>query len=107
MPKMPCLTCGIPTQRSRCDKCAEIYLASKPQRVRATPTERGYDYEWRKVRIRILTRDNWTCYYCQKKLIGADATVDHKIALNNGGRRLDPGNLVSACRSCNSRKSDR
>jgi 5-methylcytosine-specific restriction protein A len=102
--KMPCLDCGTPTQGSRCINCFDINKASKPKRIRATPTQRGYDSEWRKIRLKILNRDKWICYYCNKKLFGSDATVDHIQSLANGGARLDPFNLVSACRSCNSSK---
>ena len=80
MPLMPCLTCGIPSKHSRCDACESAYQEKNP-RVRATSTQRGYDYEWQKTRRRILNRDNWTCTYCGKKLVNSDATVDHIVPL--------------------------
>lgn len=51
---------------------------------------------WKKIRKRILKRDNYKCNYC-----GAKAThVDHVLAVANGGDYSDD-NLVAACRKCN------
>ena len=44
-----------------------------------------------------------TCRYCQ----GEADTVDHLIALKNGGDPLDPDNMTAACRKCNSSKGAR
>ena len=106
MPLMPCLNCGVPTNKSRCDYCESQYQATKP-RVRLNSNQRGYDYDWQKVRRRVLNRDQWTCHYCGKKLFNSDATVDHLVPLSRGGERLDANNLVAACRSCNSSKKDK
>ena len=105
MPLMPCLTCGVPSKKSRCDYCESQLQQAKP-RARASSNARGYDYDWQKVRIRVLNRDNWTCNYCKKKLFNSDATVDHIVPLSRGGERLDSNNLVAACRSCNSAKKN-
>lgn len=106
MPLMPCLNCGTPTSNSRCDYCESQYKQSKP-RIRATSTARGYDYQYQKVRLVVLRRDNWTCVYCNKHLINSDATIDHIVPLSKGGSKHDPSNLVAACRSCNSSKKDK
>ena len=107
MSKKPCLDCGVVTDNSRCPTHTAI-SAAKYERIRGTPTERGYDNEWRKVRLEILKRDRWTCYLCGKQpLEGADATVDHVVPLSKGGSANDPSNLTSACRRCNSAKKDR
>jgi len=105
-PKLSCLDCGIPTAKSRCEKCQEIFLENKPKRERPSSTMRGYDADWNKVRTIVLRRDNWTCVRCNKKLIGSDATVDHIVALSNGGERLATSNLQSMCRACNSSKKN-
>lgn len=61
---------------------------------------------WDKVRLKVLDRDAWTCFYCGKHLEGNDATADHIIAKASGGTdTLD--NLVAACRRCNGIKQDR
>jgi 5-methylcytosine-specific restriction endonuclease McrA len=65
-----------------------------------SPTVRGYNAEWGRVRRVILERDGHRCHWCGKH---AD-TVDHVRPLTIGGERLDPTNLVAACRSCNSRR---
>lgn len=68
----------------------------------------AYDYDWEKLRRAHLAQ-NPDCMKC-----GAPAnTVDHWVAWQNGSTeeeerqamRLDPGNLVSMCRSCHSRKT--
>lgn len=58
---------------------------------------------YKKQRLVVLNRDGWSCHYC-----GLDAnTVDHLIAIKNGGDPLSLDNLVSACKSCNSSKGSR
>ena len=59
---------------------------------------------WRATRLSVLARDLWTCHYCGCQLYGFDATVDHVQARATGGHDYDMGNLVAACRSCNSKK---
>jgi 5-methylcytosine-specific restriction endonuclease McrA len=61
---------------------------------------------WDKLRLKCLDRDGWVCAYCGKHLEGKDATADHIIAKENGGKD-ELTNLVSACRKCNGEKSDR
>lgn len=61
---------------------------------------------WDTIRAYVLKRDGYVCAYCHKQLEGSDATVDHILAKENGGTD-DAYNLVSACRRCNGRKSDK
>ena len=105
-PKLSCLMCGIPTAKSFCEPCLLIKKANAPKRQRPSSSMRGYNAEWNKIRIIVLRRDNWTCVRCNKKLIGSDATVDHRIPLSRGGTN-EASNLQSMCRSCNSSKKDR
>jgi hypothetical protein len=58
---------------------------------------------YKRIRLQVLARDNYTCRYCQ----GEADTVDHLIALVNGGDPLDAENMASACRRCNSSKGAR
>jgi 5-methylcytosine-specific restriction endonuclease McrA len=59
---------------------------------------------WRALRKTILARDQYICAYC-----GQDAdTVDHVHSIkNNPDMAMNPENLVSACRRCNSMKGSR
>jgi 5-methylcytosine-specific restriction enzyme A len=47
-----------------------------------------------------------TCYYCAKKLTKIQCTMDHVVPLVRGGKSTK-GNVVVACKDCNSRKKDR
>lgn len=58
--------------------------------------------EWPAVRLTILDRDLYVCGYCGDRAVA----VDHIIPRSRGGDS-SPENLVSACKSCNSRKGDR
>ena len=60
----------------------------------------------RRLRDLVIARDGLKCCYCGKQLEPKDATVDHVIAVHNGGSD-DLANLVMACRSCNSRKGSK
>lgn len=57
---------------------------------------------WKKLRLKVLRRDAYTCFYC-----GDVANeVDHVIAKVKGGEdSLD--NCVAACRRCNIQKKDK
>lgn len=103
----PCLDCGVPNPNSRCVQCAAVREQNKI-RNRATAFERGYDKAWYKVRNKVLARDKWICYMCNKKLIGSDATVDHIIPITKDpSLRLDETNLAACCRQCNSKKQNK
>lgn len=56
---------------------------------------------WKKIRLKILKRDKYSCKYCD----GPADSVDHIKPINKGGTD-DEDNLTSSCRSCNSKKSD-
>lgn len=84
-----CLTCGRPTTSSRCPACTAAR--------KGTAASRGYDRQWRRVRLEVLARDGCRCHWCGEY---AD-TVDHVVPLAVGGARLDPRNLVAACGRCN------
>lgn len=52
------------------------------------------------IRAEIYKRDGWQCHYCGSC---DDLTLDHKTPRSKGGGD-HPSNLLTACRSCNSRK---
>jgi 5-methylcytosine-specific restriction endonuclease McrA len=44
------------------------------------------------------------CHYCHQKVAPSDITMDHIVPLIRGGRSVR-GNVVPACRPCNSKKN--
>lgn len=54
------------------------------------------DLEWESIK----NRQNYRCFYCNKP---CELTQDHVIPLTRGGAH-STGNIVGACRSCNSSK---
>lgn len=59
--------------------------------------------EWRE----ILEKQNFCCAYCTRRFDDVLApTVDHVVPLSRGGQHARE-NIVAACQSCNSRKSNR
>jgi hypothetical protein len=54
-------------------------------------------------RARIFRRDGSRCVYCARVWAEGELTVDHVQPVMRGGDGSD-GNLVTACRSCNTRK---
>lgn len=68
-------------------------------------TERGYGHAWRKLRERILKRDQYLCVACKAKGRIAEATdVDHIKAKAHGGTD-EPDNLQSLCTPCHREKT--
>lgn len=57
-------------------------------------------------RERIFRRDAFRCVYCGEVFTSADLTLDHVEPRMRGGDRSG-GNLVTACRACNTRKGSR
>lgn len=68
---------------------------------------RVYDHAWRKVRDLVLERDRWVCQISGPKCDGQADCVDHVIPVEDGGARLDPGNLRAACTPCNVARANR
>lgn len=57
-------------------------------------------------RINVYTRDSFTCQYCVKKFPWKDLSYDHVVPRSSGGR-TEWTNIVTACKKCNCRKSNR
>lgn len=67
---------------------------------RGTPSRRGYDSTWVKVRKTYLLQHP-LCEECEKHgRVMPAAEVHHIVALRDGGARLDPDNLMAVCRAC-------
>ena len=60
--------------------------------------------EWKKLRITIFERDNYTCLYCGRKV--DHPHCDHILPFSRGGESV-PENLATACPACNREKWDR
>jgi 5-methylcytosine-specific restriction endonuclease McrA len=62
-------------------------------------------------RARELRQSQWwkrrvssgVCYYCRRQVGRRALTMDHLVPLGRGGRSVR-GNVVPACKDCNSRK---
>ncbi len=51
-------------------------------------------------------RARGVCHYCGKQFPPAELTMDHLVPLVRGGRSTK-GNLVPACKDCNTKKKHR
>jgi 5-methylcytosine-specific restriction endonuclease McrA len=57
-------------------------------------------------RTDIFTRDEFRCVYCGEQFPAEELTLDHVQPRVRGGDRSE-GNLVTACRACNTLKGHR
>ncbi len=66
-----------------------------------------------RAKARALRKTRWwqqktasgKCYYCGKKVVYKNITMDHIIPLARGGRSTRD-NLVPACKECNTKKKN-
>lgn len=68
----------------------------------ASARSNGSSTQWRKIRERILIRDDYTCQYCAQPA----NTVDHIVPISKGGTD-EAHNLLAACSRCNYSKGNR
>lgn len=59
------------------------------------------------VRFEVFKRDSFKCQYCGASAPEVVLNVDHIQPVSKGGNASDIANLITACFSCNSGKSDR
>jgi 5-methylcytosine-specific restriction endonuclease McrA len=57
-------------------------------------------------RDRVFARDDYRCVYCGKRFAADELSVDHVEPRVRGGDQSN-GNLVTACKGCNTVKGDR
>lgn len=87
-------------QQQRCPKCKTIRDKNYDKKERNQERKKFYNSsEWKKVRLLVLS-NNPFCVECGH----AADTVDHKVAIKNGGAKLDLNNLQSMCKSCHNIK---
>lgn len=102
-----CQTCGdLHGKRQRCPQARRDTQIQQDAR-RGSPTRRGYDSAWQALVRYVLARDGYTCRLRRPGCEVTATTGDHVVPLARGGARLDPDNVVAACRRCNSGKRDR
>lgn len=68
--------------------------------------ERGRERPDLTARERIFRRDGFRCVYCAEVFTSDQLTLDHVEPRMRGGDRSG-GNLVTACRACNTKKGSR
>ncbi len=98
---------GTTTDRSGfCEKHQKTDSTWKQwQKKKGNTTQRGYGAAWRKIRLRILQRDNYLCQPCQRKgVLTAANIVDHIISKARKGTDSDD-NLEAICPTCHAAKT--
>ncbi len=89
--------------QQRCPKCKTTRNKNYDKKERNQESNKFYhSTEWKKVRAVVLN-SNPFCVGCGQV---AD-TVDHKVAIKDGGSKLDLNNLQSMCRSCHNKKENK
>jgi len=94
----------IPDEIEACRKfrAERTGVTPKPE---VSETEVDY-YNVRDNRIKVFERDAYKCRYCGKQLTRFTTTLDHVVAVAEGGDNSFD-NLLTACLDCNSRKHKR
>lgn len=82
---------------------AEIPLVKEKLSIVADPKEDDY-FTNKEKRKELFERDNYICHYCGEKVTSDNATLDHLIPQNKGGKHTKD-NLKTCCLICNSIKS--
>lgn len=62
--------------------------------------------QWKKLRVKLLQRQDFKCAYCKLDLHKRRMNVEHVIPLKRGGSNHS-SNLVAACAKCNEAKGNR
>jgi 5-methylcytosine-specific restriction endonuclease McrA len=83
-----------------------IEVAFKGRSERKAEQRQGNGEQTTAMRVRIIERDNSTCYMCKRKLPFEEVTLEHVIPRSRGGDDSE-ANLKVACEPCNNRKGDR
>ncbi len=82
-------------------------LSVRFKRIKSPPKikeEKLPDLSHERKRARLYRLQDKRCYYCDRTIIFASWTIDHKIPLCRGGSN-GQDNVVGACSSCNGSKS--
>ncbi len=107
--RRPCKHSGcrdVTAEGRFCPKHSVDKAALRPyDRWRGSPASRGYDADWRRVRLVALSRDSHLCQDCLTRKLAVRATEVHHLVPIEVDRtlRLVLTNLVSLCKPCHSR----
>ncbi|KKK68633.1 hypothetical protein LCGC14_2942100 [marine sediment metagenome] len=98
-----CATSGCPaiTTKRRCQRHHQEEQRGQDAR-RPTATQRGYGWQWRKLRNAVIARDP-ICTDCGR---APSTDADHKIPRSQGGQDTME-NLAGKCHGCHSSKTAR
>lgn len=61
---------------------------------------------YRKMRVRMLQRQNFKCFYCNCDLSNQKANIEHIVPVKAGGSNHS-SNLVMSCSPCNKAKGNK
>ena len=75
-------------------------------RSKHTKSEKAKAKELRKSRWWQNLIQSANCYYCQKTIKLDEVTMDHIVPVSRGGYS-SKGNVVPACKDCNTHKKDK
>ena len=92
-----------------CDMCDTIYTYERSNskycsdlcRYNANNAINGRIRVPDTLRFAILFRDGFRCRYCGARPVDFELQLDHVTSLDDGGKPLDPDNLITACGRCN------
>jgi 5-methylcytosine-specific restriction protein A len=103
----PVAGCRELTRERRCGKHAKEKRTRAPDR-RGSSTERGYDYQWQKLRLAKLRQDP-LCADCLEngRTTGAEEVHHRAKVADEPQLRLDMDNLMSLCKPCHSVRTAR
>jgi 5-methylcytosine-specific restriction protein A len=95
--------CARTTRFRFCENHGKQHSRQK-SRSRLSPSRRGYDAAWRKIRENVLAEEPFCREFAKHQRVEIATDVDHIIPLARGGTH-DWGNLQPLCEACHSRKS--
>ena len=104
-PKVPCGHPGCPNLVEPGKKFCTVHLKEHNEYTRP-PSDRGYNYEWRKA-SKLFLKQNPLCAICLKKGRLTAATVVDHIIPHRGDKALfwDKSNWQALCKPCHDDKT--